>query len=54
MILTRVIRVHVRCDKCKSAWVFVDDPLEASLVDVGWRVDGERHVCPRCARKVKP
>ena len=54
MILTRVVRTQICCDVCVSAYIHTEGDITAFLIDHGWRVDGERHVCPRCARKVAP
>jgi len=52
MILTRVIRCHVLCDDCRAAYIRVDGPdVRPPLAEAKWVVDGERHICPRCARR---
>lgn len=54
-ILSRTIRWRVECGRCKTAWAYPEGATEAAvmaeLVGKGWRVEGEAHSCPRCARK---
>jgi hypothetical protein len=52
-ILSEVLRTHVRCDVCTSAYIHAEGDVAAFLIDHGWRVDGGRHCCPRCARRAK-
>jgi hypothetical protein len=51
VILAHVIRTHIECDVCHRGFTYVDGDITAGLLDRKWAVDGERHTCPKCARK---
>ena len=52
-ILSEVLRTHIRCDLCQSAYIHADGDMRDFLIDHGWELAGGLHVCPRRVRRGK-